>query len=404
MNILRFVSVFLVLLLAFMTGQSSVFAAATIDNMYEALVPLEDRTVETRQAALQVGLEQVLVRYSGETAVGGLEGMSEALENAESYVVEFSVETREVAAPDGLSTNKSQFLWVRYNASQVDQLAQTYQLPVWPSLRPTVRYIVMEEVWGRPNYMSRDKTPAMFLALESLFDERGLPADTFEPRFMGANRVWDLSEVDGYALLNEANADVLMVVRMLEGRLSGTRSEIVVVQKEDISVLKQETGSAIFDASLSLNKFVDSVALEQAFIANEGEASEVFVNFVGVDGFGSYRRFLNVLSDIDQVTDAHLEASKGDQMMFRVAYGGNHDRLISSIQRQIDVEQLRNQYQPSGTKLDPYLLAVPGYQFPERIQPIFSEPALTNEPAIDATATPIRESEPLEPLDPFLTP
>jgi len=185
---------------------------------------------------------------------------------------------------------------------------------------------------------------------------------------------------------------LFMVVRVSAGQSSSTRSEVVFVEADDLSVLREQTGSAISDAGLSLNKFVDGLSLDQAFIGGVEGASEVFVSLVGVDGFGSYRRFLNALSDIDQVASVRLEAMKGDQMMFRISYAANHDRLISAILRQIDLEQLSDQYGGSGTKIEPYLLAVPGYRFPEQVEQIFSDPT------VGLPAAPILESEPLGPL------
>ena len=387
MNIRRISLFVFVLLLSTIGSRQWVFAAETISNMYEALVPLEDRTNAGQQAALRKGLEQVLIRYSGYSGAGSLDGVAVALANAENYVVEFSAETHEVPAEDGLSVEDSQFLWIRYNASQIDQLAQQYQLPIWPALRPTVRYMVLQELWDQPTYMSRDTFPAMAITLENLFAERGIPASTFSPRLIGADRAWDLSDLDAYTLLNEAESDLLVIVRVLSGRFSGTQSEVVVVQDGDLSVLREQAGGAIPDVDSALNQFVDSYSLDQAFLGGVGQSSEVFISVLGLENFGSYRRFLNVLLDVDQVTDARLEAQQGDQTMFRVTYGANHDRLIASIQRQIDLEQLSNRYGALGTRRNPYLLAVPGYQLGRDVDPIFFDPI------VEQPSAPVRASE-----------
>ena len=392
MNIRHFPVFVIVLLASCVMGRYSAFAEESIDNMYEALVPLQDRTIEAREAALRAGLEQVLVRYSGYSAAVELDGISEAIVNAENYVVEFSVETRDVPATDGLSTEESQFLWVRYNASQIDQLAQDYQVPIWSSLRPSVRYMVLQELWDQPTYMSRDTFPAMVVNLESLFAARGLPAKPFEPRLMDAKRVWDLSELDAYALLNEADADLLVIVRVLSGRLSVTRSEVVIVQDGDPTVLREQAGGAIPDADSALNKFVDSYSLSRAFLGGADQASEVFISVLGFDGFGYYRQVLNVLSGVEQVSGARLEALKDNQMMFRVMYGANHERLISSILRQIDLEQASSQNGALGTRNSPYILLAPGYRFSSDMESIFSDPGVSPQ------AVPIEDSVPVGPL------
>ena len=252
--------------------------------------------------------------------------------------------------------------------------------------------MVLQELWDQPTYMTRDTFPAMVVNLESLFSERGLPAKPFEPRLIDAEQVWDLSDLDAYALLNESGADLLVVVRVLSGRLSGTRSEVVIVQDGDLTVLKEQAGGAIPDADSALNKFVDSYSLSRAFLGGADQASEIFISVVGFDGFESYRRVLNVLSGVEQVTGARLEALKDNQMMFRVMYGANHERLISSFLRQIDLERIPNQYGASGTRRNPYILLAPGYRFNGDIETIFSDPV------VGFPSVPIEDSVPVGPL------
>ena len=252
--------------------------------------------------------------------------------------------------------------------------------------------MVLQELWDQPTYMSRDTFPAMVVNLESLFAARGLPAKPFEPRLMDAKRVWDLSELDAYALLNEADADLLVIVRVLSGRLSVTRSEVVIVQDGDLTVLREQAGGAIPDADSALNKFVDSYSLSRAFLGGADQASEVFISVLGFDGFGYYRQVLNVLSGVEQVSGARLEALKDNQMMFRVMYGANHERLISSILRQIDLEQASSQNGALGTRNSPYILLAPGYRFSSDMESIFSDPGVSPQ------AVPIEDSVPVGPL------
>ena len=360
----------------------SVFAAESLENMYEARVLLADRSTAARNEAISKGLEQVLVRYSGYSDVGNLAGVAPALANAQSYVIEFAVETLQVPASDGLSTADTEGLWIRYNASQVDQLVDRQQLPIWPSLRPSVRYLVIQELFGEPTIMSAENSPAITSALEQTLSARGLPGAAYAPDFITPEEIWRLSEVDAYQLLNESGGDLLLLIKVRQNSVVGTASEIVIVEESGMSVFRERTGSAHQDVTSALNKFVDSYSVDRAFLGGSGQVAEVFLSVVGLGNFENYRQFLDVLSSIEQVTSARLEALKGDQMMFRIAYGANYERLLTAIMRQTTLEKSQQYQNALGTRQNPLVLVEEGYPAFSSLEPMFAPPVVI-QPSFD---------------------
>lgn len=393
MSIQRIIlNVCLVLALTFASA-TSVFAAQSIQNMYEALVPLADRSEPARKEAIVEGLEQVLVRYSGYSGIGSLSGVSSALSNADAYVIEFAVETEMVPAEDNLSVEKAEALWVRYNASQVDSLFDQQQLPIWSSVRPDVQYLVVQQLWGEPTLMTAQSFPAIEAALDSVFSERGLPAVSFDSPELPVDRIWQMREVDAYSLYHQSGADLLVLVRILDGSSQGQRAEVLIVQEDGLSMYREQTGTAMSDVSAAINEFVDSYSANYAFLGGTGQASDIYISVLGLEAFSGYRRFLDVLSGLEQVSLARLEALKGDQMLFRVAYGSNKERLLADIGKQTGLTTVSRQFNALGARTSPLILASPDYRAPEVVEQIFVQPAVVLPPLLPEATTEIAPAD-----------
>ena len=356
---------------------SQVHAAETISNLYEARVPLADRSLEARNSALSDGLEQVLVRYSGYSGIATLSGVAEALSSANRYAIEFSVETGAIAAEDGLATEKDEFLWVRYNAAQVDQLFERYQLPVWPSVRSDVRYVMLREVWDQRMQLDEQSYPAMAVSLDATFEARGLAAESYSTRLFSASEMWNLSDVEAFQLRNESEADILMIVKAVQDDILGAYAEVMIVDESEVSVSRQRNMEAIPGAQHILNEFVDLYSSNFAFLGGSSQQEDVFLSVSGVRDFSQYKRILSVISDIDQVSSARLERLRGDEMLFRVNYGADHQRLLSAIVNQTSLERGVGRRSSLGTVSDPLVLFYEQYSE--------SQPINTNVTPIDAS-------------------
>ena len=92
----------------------SALAYERTTNVYEAVVPLADRTEQVRNQAIEQGLEQVLIRYSGYSSIASIVGVADELKSAQRYVIEYGVETIEMESADGLSKEQGDALWVRF--------------------------------------------------------------------------------------------------------------------------------------------------------------------------------------------------------------------------------------------------------------------------------------------------
>ena len=105
--------VFLYFFLVLSCSTASI-AYERIEGVYEALVPLSDRSETTRNQAIREGLEQVFVRYTGYASIANFLEIGRELDSAQRYVIEYGVETIEHVAEDGLAVTETDGLWIRY--------------------------------------------------------------------------------------------------------------------------------------------------------------------------------------------------------------------------------------------------------------------------------------------------
>ena len=71
---------------------ASTASGVTVDGLYRATVPVAGEQDEQIEAGYRAGLEQVLIRVSGDRDVMGREGMTAKLENIESLLASWQVE------------------------------------------------------------------------------------------------------------------------------------------------------------------------------------------------------------------------------------------------------------------------------------------------------------------------
>ncbi len=154
---MRFFVVLFVLLFSPVTN-----AYGRITGVYEARIKIENRSDQARNEAIQEGLEQVLVRYTGYSGIGQFPELESEFNNAQRYVIEYGVESTEYPLSDGLGVEEGDSRWIRYNANLIDQLAKSLELPIWPTWRPSLQYIVVTELWGSHIFPQGKSSPRCF--------------------------------------------------------------------------------------------------------------------------------------------------------------------------------------------------------------------------------------------------
>src|SRR5262245_9836706 len=97
--------------------------AATVAHLYEATVPLADRSEAGQTAALQEAMRQVLVRVTGQRSAGYEPALTALIDDARRYVQQFRV------------VGSNQF-FVGFDGARLERSIAATGQPVWGSERP----------------------------------------------------------------------------------------------------------------------------------------------------------------------------------------------------------------------------------------------------------------------------
>lgn len=324
---MRFFVVLFVLLFSPVTN-----AYGRITGVYEARIKIENRSDQARNEAIQEGLEQVLVRYTGYSGIGQFPELESEFNNAQRYVIEYGVESTEYPLSDGLGVEEGDSLWIRYNANLIDQLAKSLELPIWPTWRPSLQYIVVTELWGEPHFPSREEQPALFLQLQSIFQKRGLNASYLSSAMSGfnASRIWAMDTETADRLVQNSTADIVTVIRITPDSSDYTLDMLFMSAGNDTR-LRRTSSSLLEGLNDGLNVFVDSLSTQLAFIGGADQDLELYLRVDGVRSFSEYRTLLDQFADLEQVIFARMDRADDRGVRYLLRYQSDQALLIDSI-------------------------------------------------------------------------
>ncbi|MGE5625904.1 MAG: DUF2066 domain-containing protein [Bacillota bacterium] len=150
-------------------------AAAVVDGLYEARVPVADQSSAQRTAALQQAFDAVLVRVSGTRAAAG--ALAASLGNPSQYIQQYRYEK---APPDPSASvspvsTPSLVLWAKFDRTVVNNALHSAHAFQWGVERPrTLVWLTLADTPGGRILTAADNSPLM-QALVTAAQQRGVP-------------------------------------------------------------------------------------------------------------------------------------------------------------------------------------------------------------------------------------
>ena len=331
-------------ILSLLLLRSEGFAYERITHVYEAVVPLVDRSDAVRNEAIKKGLEQVLIRYTGYAAIAGIVAVADELNSAQKYVIEYGVDTVEIESQDGLGTEKGDALWVRFNSNLIDQLARGLELPIWPTLRPTVSYAVVMDLWGKPHILAAGEYPALSLHLSRIFNERGLAAKQISQELLlagiQASDLWDIDQKIADGLKRLSTADITMLVRLHARESQGQKLDFLFFESDAETVIHETAEDLISGLDEGINQYVDELSTGLAFLGGGDVELGLYVQILGMRSYREYKKILNQIAGLEQVLSVRMENATDESIGYLILYQSNRALLIESITEITGIKQI----------------------------------------------------------------
>lgn len=108
---------------------------AGAQGVYDAEVPVNSQTEAERSNAFARALGMVLGKLSGDRNAAGRPGVGAELRSAKDYVASYDYRQDQGTSPSGAPTFRTTLV-VRFSPSEIDSLASSLGLGIWPQPRP----------------------------------------------------------------------------------------------------------------------------------------------------------------------------------------------------------------------------------------------------------------------------
>ncbi len=302
--------VFLLLMVA-----GAALAERPLGHIYQAEVPLRDRSDAARQQAFQQAMAQVLVKISGYSGTPGFPAIQAELRRADQYLLEFAIESRPLPRPDGIGVQPGEVLWVRFNQQLIDQLVRDYELPLWPSSRPEIRLGLQARLGAEQVALDERSHPAAAALLDQLAYRRGLHLVLRQPR-------------------GEQEADYAGLLSLDYDRFGGILARIELSDQRGMPGFVEARGDNLEQAlTRAFDQLVDQLALQTSFVAGRESGNSVLVRLSGVSSFRAYQLALESLRSLEMVNELRVVWLNLDEVQFNLRIGASPAQLADALSR-----------------------------------------------------------------------
>jgi len=315
--------------------------SAVVSNLYEASVPVTQRSDAALSEAARRALSQVFVKVSGSDAVLSYPEVSTALGKARSYVQQYAY----VVDDDGLQAR------FEFDAAVVSGIVTDAGAPLWTANRPEVLlWLVVDTEQGR-RFVTADSDPEQVALLREAFNQRGVPVrlplyDLTDSAALTPDQAW--SQSSDALRAASARYDVSEILGGRAAALStggwvGDWTYLTEEYRLDRSITAADNTVFIRDGVAIV---AEDMASRYAVAAKRSQSSGGGMMVVdGVRSYSDYASIVSWLEGLELIKHANVEQISGEQIELRLIAQADADQLSSIIElndRLVPVPQVSN--------------------------------------------------------------
>jgi hypothetical protein len=312
-------------LAAALLGSASPAAAVAVRGLYEATVPVRGQGPETRDPALRLAFEQVLVRVVGTRNLPS--AALDLVPRATSFVQGYGYE------PTG--TGRELRLRAQFDSRAIEAALRAQGLSVWGVNRPAhIAWIALRDDTAQRVVLDAASAEARAPALPGTAEARGLPLqfpsmDATDRRLVTFNELWNgqYGGVEGAS--NRYNARMVVIGRV--GREGGQwLARWTLLSGQGASEDWVSMGSTLDQAlALGIHDLADRQS--RRFAVQTGSARDVQLRVLNVESLNDYGRVLNYLRGLGPVRSAQVHTVAPGELTLRLRVEGDPDTLSRAI-------------------------------------------------------------------------
>jgi uncharacterized protein len=311
--------------------------AATVSGMYEATVPLVDRSEKGQAAAFQDAMREVLVRVTGQRDAGSQPALAPLIQDARRYVQQFRI----------VGTNQ---FFAGFDGAKIERAVIAAGQPLWGQQRPaTLVWLAVDDGQQR-RIIDAQSTSELKQVIERAAQYRGLPLRW--PATGGRiafEEVWNGTAESLRSTAGEYGADAVLVGRSRSSSAANAQVHWTILYGAESSDWLGTAGEGIHGAA-------DQFARVFAAAGNETVAADVSITVNGIADLAAYARVTDYLESLTLISALDVEQLAGDTVIYRARVRGDAPRLARAI-------QLGNRLQPVDSAADPTLSGALSYRY-----------------------------------------
>jgi hypothetical protein len=287
-------------------------AALTRSELYQAKVPVADRSEAAKPAAFEAALRVVLVRVTGRRAADEDAAFGPLLGNPRRYVQQYR------------DTQDGQ-LWVSFDGAAIDRwLAQNNQ-PLWGRERPsTFVWLTVAAGAQAGSVITAEDTSDIKTAIDAAAYQRGAPviwpsAADLQRNHLDYAAVGSASAAALADIAHRSAAEATLIGRANAGAAAGVRW----------TFLYQDRSSEFSGAPAEgINRAADTYA---SLFAVSGAAAPAVIEVGGVNNLADYAYVQSYLESLAFISHVGVEALSGNVIRFRLTTRGGAEALQNAL-------------------------------------------------------------------------
>jgi hypothetical protein len=283
-------------------------------DLYQAMVPLSDRSEAAQTAAFQAAMKIVLVRVTGRRSADEDATLAPLLGNARRYVQQYR------AAPDNQ-------VWVSFDGAAIERWLTQNGQPLWGYERPTTFVWLTAQTGPQSGVIvTADDTGDLKIAIDAAAALRGVPL--LWPSVADLQR----NHLDYVGIVGAAPSVLADIGRRLggEGVLIGRAGNTTDTANVRWTLLFQDRSSEYSGALEGVNRSADMYA---GLFAANGDLMPVDIEVRGIGDLREYADVESYLETLTFISHVSVVALGSDTVRFRLASRGG----LESLQRAVSL-------------------------------------------------------------------
>ncbi|WP_264878203.1 DUF2066 domain-containing protein [Vibrio agarivorans] len=306
--------------------------AMTQVNLYQSSIVIEQEAENGDQQARAKGLEQVIIRASGDANAASNPVIRKAMGKTSQYITQISYASR----------GDDQEVRLVFSEPRIKALLTQAQLPYWPAQRKTVLVWLAEEEAGQ-RAISWDYANTNYMStLRDSAQQRGLPltfplGDFEDMTNIEVSDIWGGFEDVIEQTSQRYPADAVLVLRN-----DGNNVRWTLYDQAPAQGLRATMNNS-YPANTSAQRIVDDIAAfysnKDAVVVSQETSGKTVVTFENVSSAEQFFKLEKGLEDLSTVATANLLEVHSDTVTFEVELLASRADFEQSVLRAIQAHK-----------------------------------------------------------------